>query len=105
MLIVHVPFLPARGMALFPFILIKYPGDRADKQLLRHERIHLRQQLELLVIPFYLWYLLEYLWHRFRGMGHYSAYMRISFEREAYGHDWDAQYLRRRKWGNFIKYV
>jgi hypothetical protein len=105
MLIVHVPFLPARGMALFPFILIKYPDDRTDERLLRHERIHLRQQLELLIIPFYLWYLLEYLWHRFRGLGHFSAYMRISFEQEAYQHDWDTQYLRRRKWGSFLKYV
>lgn len=105
MLILHVPFIPARGMALFPFILVKDARDRQDACLLRHERIHLRQQAELLVIPFYVWYLLEYLWHRFRGMGHFSAYLRISFEREAYEHDRDPQYLQRRRWGSFLKYV
>jgi len=105
MMVVHVSFLPARGMALFPFILIKYPNDREDVRLLRHEQIHLRQQAELLVVPFYAWYLLEYLWHRFRGLGHLGAYMRISFEREAYRHDHDPQYLLRRRWGSFLRYV
>ncbi|HEX8531826.1 MAG TPA: hypothetical protein VF646_17455 [Cytophagales bacterium] len=105
MLILHVPFIPARGMALFPFILLKDARDRQDACLIRHERIHLRQQLELLIVPFYLWYLLEYGWHRFRGMGHHGAYLRISFEREAYQHDRDPGYLARRKWGSFLKYV
>ncbi len=58
MLILHVPFIPARGMALFRFILIKDARDRQVACLLRHEQIHLRQLLELLFIPFYAWYLL-----------------------------------------------
>ncbi len=105
MLILHVPFLPARGMALFPFILVKYQNDCRDECLLRHEKIHLRQQAELLILPFYVWYLLEYLWHRLRGLGHHSAYLRISFEREAYKHEYDPRYLARRRWGSFLKYL
>jgi hypothetical protein len=38
-------------------------------------------------------------------MGHHAAYLRISFEREAYQHDRDPHYLERRKWGSFLKYV
>ncbi len=104
-MILHVPFLPARGMALFPFILVRDPNDRTDKELLHHERIHLRQQLELLVLPFYIWYLMEYIWYRFKGLRHYSAYMRISFEREAYANEHDLLYLKRRRWGGFLKYL
>ena len=83
----------ARAIALYPFVLLRYADDRLDPVLLNHERIHLRQQLELLVIPFYVWYLTEYVWHRRRGMSHVEAYLRISFEREAYANEHRPNYL------------
>jgi hypothetical protein len=91
------------GMALFPFILLRNQGLNA--RLLRHERIHLRQQAELLVLPFYLWYLLEYLAHRVRGKGHAEAYRRISFEREAFANDDKARYLDDRPFWAFRHYL
>jgi hypothetical protein len=90
-----------RAMALFPVILVRkgvmHPG------LLQHERIHLAQQLELLVLPFYLWYMLEYIGHRLTGKDHLQAYMAISFEREAYAHENEDGYLQRRPFWAFLK--
>jgi hypothetical protein len=98
-----VPWLRANGMALYPFILVKRKNPSAT--LLNHERIHLRQQVELLVLPFYLWYVLEYLWHRLRGLRHYAAYRRISFEREAFDQDQNLYYLTTRKPWAFMDYL
>ena len=41
-----------RGLTLYPFVLISNAKDRNDKVFLNHEKIHIRQQLELLVVPF-----------------------------------------------------
>lgn len=98
-------WMPGRhsGMALYPFILLRHP--ESSDRLLRHERIHLRQQLELLILPFYMWYFLEYLIHRANGLSHDAAYRSISFEREAFTHDWDADYLAERSLWSFRKYL
>ena len=49
--IVLVNKLPADGMAIFPFILLKKSRLPITKTLIQHERIHLQQQIELLLIP------------------------------------------------------
>lgn len=72
---------------------------------INHERIHLRQQLELLVIPFYIWYFVEYLVHRLRGKNHLQAYLSISFEREAYAQERNLSYLQGRKMFSFIEFL
>lgn len=90
-------FIPAQGMALFPFILLKHPSDRTNMILIRHEQIHLRQQLELLIIPFYLLYLSFYLINLCRFRRHYKAYMHIPFEREAYLQESNPHYLKSRR--------
>ena len=95
----------ARAITLYPFVLLRYPGDRNDAVLLNHERIHLRQQLELLVIPFYGWYLAEYAWYRFRGRSHLSAYLSISFERETFANEQRLDYLQHRRPFAFRNYL
>jgi hypothetical protein len=91
------------GMALFPFILFRFKG--MSDRMIRHEQIHLRQQLELLILPFYIWYLLEYFIQRIKGKNHHQAYMGISFEREAYKHDSDSVYLKARSFWAHLKYL
>jgi len=87
-------------MALFPFILVKKEADRYDAVLIRHETIHLRQAAELLIVPFYLFYLLNYLVNLVIYKNHHKAYFNIVFEKEAYRHELDSQYLKiRRFWG------
>lgn len=90
------------GISLFPVIILrekyrdseeKFWIERA-KQVINHESIHFQQALELGVIPFYVWYVLEWLLKLpFYGM---KAYENISFEREAYGNDSNLEYLKDR---------
>lgn len=76
-----------------------------DEYVVNHERIHTAQQRELLFIPFYIIYLLEWCIRMIRYKDWKKAYLNISFEREAYTHGRDLTYLSRRKhysWKNFI---
>jgi len=92
------------GITLWPFVIMKSQGS--SPRDIRHERIHLRQQLEMGVLPFYLWYGLEYLIRRLQYESHYEAYCNISFEREAYSMDGEMGYLNHRSfwaWTRFLK--
>ena len=93
------------AIAVFPFILLKNKDLRGNKRLLNHEKIHLRQQVELLIIPFYIWYLAEYLVRLIQFQNGNLAYMNISFEREAYENDQNLNYLKQRKFFSFLKYM
>jgi hypothetical protein len=93
-------------MALYPFMLFQSKSQQTDLLLINHEKIHFRQQLELLILPFYVLYLFHYLLNRFKYKDHHQAYLHICFEREAYTHDRDMTYLRKRKlyaWVHFLK--
>lgn len=77
-----------------------------DKYVVNHERIHTRQQLELLFIPFYILYILEWLFRLVQYRKHHEAYMNISFEREAYANGHNLGYLPKRKvfaWVNYLR--
>lgn len=93
-----------RGLTLFPFVLVKSKKDRQDLVFLNHEKIHIRQQLELLVVPFYVLYLLEFLVKWMVLKNRFKAYKSISFEKEAYGNEYDLGYLKKRKWYGFLNY-
>ncbi|MBP8725259.1 MAG: hypothetical protein KBF37_07785 [Saprospiraceae bacterium] len=93
----------AGAMALWPFIVVRKPTDRFNASLMNHERIHLRQQVELLVVPFYVWYALEYLLRRLHSNGHLQAYQSIGFEREAIQNELDPDYLSHRKPYAFLR--
>ena len=103
--ILIVPALPASGMALFPFILLKNRQLKKDVMVLNHEKIHLRQQLELLILPFYIMYLIHYLINLIRYKNHHQAYMRIVFEKEAYKMDADLEYLNHRKFWSWLHFL
>ncbi|UFH56769.1 hypothetical protein [Spirosoma sp. KNUC1025] len=103
MFVVHIASLGPDGMALFPFILVRHPNP--GPALLNHERIHLRQQVELGIVLFYLWYVLEYLLRRVQYRNHYLAYRNISFEREAFANDENLIYLKNRSLWGFWRYI
>jgi len=94
-----------RGMTLYPFVIIRNFLDKENKVLLNHEKIHIRQQLELLILPFFLWYFLEYLLRLAQFKNQNRAYRNISFEREAYTNENDMNYLKKRKIWSFFKYL
>ncbi|WP_316827456.1 hypothetical protein [Pedobacter miscanthi] len=103
--IIIVKKLPAAGMAIFPFILLKSERLKNDQEIINHEKIHLRQQLELLVFPFYLLYFLNYLINLFKYQNHHLAYRNIIFEQEAYDHENDLNYLKNGNWYGWIKSI
>ena len=93
------------GITLFPFIFLRDPKLTENKTLINHETIHIIQQVELLVIPFYIWYLTEYLFRLIQYKNQHKAYRNISFEREAYANEKNPNYLKERKFYNFLKYI
>lgn len=94
----------AIAIALWPFIIVKNVAFKYDARLINHERIHLRQQLELLVVLFYILYIGEWLYHLIKTKDRLKAYYAISFEQEAFDNENSYAYLLQRKWWNFRKY-
>jgi hypothetical protein len=94
-----------RGMTVFPFIILKYSFDSENKELVNHEKIHIRQQLELLVVPFFVWYFVEYAVRLIQYKNANLAYRNISFEREAYANEQNFNYLKKRPFFSFISYL
>jgi len=92
------------GLAIYPFIFLKNKSLSDNHILINHERIHLRQQLELLWIFFFVWYVLEFLIHLVRVRNWRTAYHLISFEKEAYQNENNMDYLKDRKFWNFLKF-
>lgn len=90
------------GITLAPF------GIYIDKQyvnhqtIVNHEKIHWKQQIEMGVVFFYLWYIIEWFIRLFTNNG--NAYKSISFEQECYENDNNLYYLSNRKHYSWIKY-
>ena len=93
------------AITIYPFIMLKHKRQKDDMILINHEKIHLRQQLELLVIGFYLWYFIEFLLRLIKFKNWYRAYLNISFEREAYKNENDLNYLKSRSFWSFFKEI
>ena len=81
------------GLTLFPFIFVR---DKKDRKNVNHEKIHYRQQLELLVLPFYLLYVIFHVIY---------SYDFNPFEREAYKNEKDFTYLNKRNAYGWRKYL
>ena len=131
-ILIKVPrylFLPyhlskAIGITLYPFILVdkeyfslleKFSDKNYQNILINHERIHIRQQLEGLIVFFYIIYVFDWLYQYIKGkyirkisdFTFNRAYRNISYEREAYSNEYDLEYLttkgKRRLYENFRK--
>lgn len=104
MIFIQIPYLKVCAMAIYPFCLIQKMEHRCDVHLLNHEKIHFRQQIELLIVPFYLLYLLNYLILLLVYFSHDKAYRNIVFEREAYANQNNLNYLNQRRVWAFMSY-
>ncbi len=85
-------------------MFLKYKTLKGNAIFINHERIHLRQQIELLIIPFFLVYGLEFLIRLIQYRNWHLAYRNISFEREAYRKEKDLDYLKSRSIFSFLNY-
>ena len=105
MKIVRSRYLPPlrRHVAINLFgVFFVHPEVEVNERIINHERIHTAQMRELGYLPFYLIYLIEWL---IRLVLKGNAYMSIGFEREAYRHEHDHNYLENRKHYAWVKYL
>lgn len=79
--------LKVSGITLFPFIFISLSKEDTPAKLIRHEKIHIKQQIRWFIIPFYVVYIYDYIYGRINGLTHWGAYRNIRFELEAYDND------------------
>ena len=96
-------FIDVYAITLFPFIFVEDDGNWVT---VNHESIHIAQQAELFVLPFYILYVYQWLKNLAKGMDYQDAYMNIQFELEAYGNQFDNKYLDNRKkmaWKDYPK--
>jgi hypothetical protein len=100
----HIPFGSYAAINLFGFIIVK-KGIQMRWVDIHHELIHSRQQAEMLWIPFYTWYVIEWMVKLLKYRNLTKAYYNISFEREAYMNQYDIKYLRRRRWYSWMRYL
>ena len=94
------------AITLYPFIISR---GEPNETTINHERIHIVQQKELLVVFFYLLYGLSWLINRIKYRNEEDpggvAYYNIPFEREAYQNQHDFSYLLNRKrfsWRHYL---
>lgn len=91
------------AITLYPFVFVAKEEYKENKVLMNHEAIHLQQQKELLLVPFFIIYIVHYLllfaWYR----NHYRAYENVIFEQEAYSNQADLNYLKKRKLWQFLR--
>ena len=107
-----IPFGTYVAITIGPWIFTRRDPKTITPVTVNHEAIHWEQEKELAIIGFYILYVLMFLWelirctfNRARGARadgrHRStwkrAYRSISFEREAYAHEIDEEYITTRK--------
>ena len=93
------------GITIFPFVFVRDVFWAEKKSFVNHEKIHLRQQLELLIVLFFIWYGLEFFVRLIQFRNRQKAYRNISFEREAYANESNPDYLTNRKFFSFFNYL
>lgn len=96
-----IPFKKYEAINLFGILFCR-KGATITADVIQHERIHTKQMLELFVVGFYVWYVVEWL---IRLPMNGRAYSNISMEREAYDHMYDPNYLLKRKPYAWVKYL
>ncbi|MDO9261967.1 MAG: hypothetical protein Q7U08_08510 [Flavobacteriaceae bacterium] len=106
-MIIHLKYFIPKSFSAFtfyPFIFIRNKVDTTNITLIHHEKIHLKQQVELLIVFFFLVYFLEFCWNFIRYKSWMKAYHNIGFEKEAYQNEAHQDYIKTRKPYSFLKF-
>jgi len=95
-----------RVLCIWPILFVK-PEETMpmEQKTLQHEQIHVRQQLEMLWVFFFIWYGFEFLVRLVQYHNRYAAYSALSHEKEAHLHEADEGYLKIRKPFAWVKYL
>jgi len=101
-------FMNIGGITLYPFIILRERYkiyQISGKIILNHEKIHIKQQIELLVVFFYIFYILNYIVNLLFYWNNKKAYENICFEKEANTNELNDNYLNERKLYSWLKYI
>lgn len=94
-----------RAIACFPFIFVR-DMSVVQPQLINHELIHFRQEVELLLVGAAALYVCEYLYRRIlKKLPAEEAYTNLSMEQEAYANQDNLNYLQERKPYAMFQYI
>ena len=91
-----------KAITIGPFVITK-PNTVLNIIDLQHEDIHWAQEKEMLILPFFIWYVIEFLIRLVIYRNWDKAYKNILFEQEAYAHQEDPDYIKTRKLYAWIK--
>lgn len=109
MKIVYCKNIPFRGyvcmMICGLLIVRKEYKSCLNETVISHERIHFEQQKEMLFLPFFVWYAVEWIVRLIQYGNTRLAYCNISFEREAKTNETNVDYLENRPTFNFLEYL
>ena len=99
MICIYNKWIPFKGFNAINIlgILFVRRGGYVGTVTINHERIHTRQQVEMLFIFFYLWYFVEWVILLVRYRNWMKAYRNIRIEREAFDNERNLNYLGQRK--------
>lgn len=100
------PFKGYKYINLFGLLFTRDKSKITDIEY-NHEKIHLKQMQEMLWVPFYVWYGIEYViitLLRFTDKQG-DRYRDVSFEEEAYANQRDLTYCDNRKHYAWLKYI
>lgn len=94
-----------KASAFFPIIVFRNESFEVSRIVI-HERIHFKQQIELLFIGAIIWRFTEWLYLKvFQSKNSLDSYKLTSFEQEAYLNQENSNYLEKRKSFAFVKYI
>ncbi len=108
MKVIGSSFLPVKGFSainLFGIVVARKDCLPLSRRILHHEAIHSQQIKELLFVGFYLLYVLEWFVRLLYTRNLKKAYNAISFEKEAFRNEANANYLSSRKHFAFLNYI
>jgi hypothetical protein len=91
-----IPFKGYKAVNLFGILFCRKDAEM-DAVTINHESIHTRQILEMLILPYYIWYGIEWVIRRWKYGSWHKAYRNIAFEQEAYHFQNEGWYLKCRR--------
>lgn len=100
----YIPFKGYKSVMLLGFLFIRRPY-KLNRYEYNHERIHLCQMFETLIIPYYGLYIINFLVNLARFRNWRKAYKSVAFEQEAYSNMNNLKYLRKRNVWAWLKYI
>lgn len=99
-----IPFKGYKAVNIFGVLFVRNDAVLGSVDI-NHEEIHTAQMKEMLYVPFYLWYAIEWLVRLAQCRDAHKAYRNVSFEREAYANQPIVSYLQGRGHYAWVKYL